>query len=214
MGKLKNNQKGFGAIEILLALIFIAIVAFIGVYVVHNHNTNKPTASTTSSSTTKTSNSTSTQPTTSLTLAQAISQVNYVYTNYENEVIGGQVLQDKSQWANNNVSAAEDLQFINNHKTWFTPAFIAWASNYETTNTTPTGGEFLMCVSGSADFNNGSFIAQGVKESGVTANLNLTYTTGGQGTGGKTTYSLPMTVKATNANTWAIDSIDTSSCGS
>jgi hypothetical protein len=71
-----------------------------------------------------------------------------------------------------------------------------------------------MCVSGSADFNSGSFIAQGVKESGVTATLNLTYNTGSQGTGGKTNYSLPITVKATNANTWAIDSIDLSSCGS
>lgn len=213
VNKTKTNQKGFTVVEVLLALIFLAIVAFIGVYVAHNRINNKPIASTSSSKSSKTTATSAVQPTTSLTLAQAVSQVNDVYTNYENEVVKGQVLQDKSQWANNNVSAAEDLQFINNHKSWFTPGYIAWASNFESTNASPPGGGFLMCVSGSAFFNTGSFLAQGVKQNGSTANLNLTYTSGGQGTGGKTTYSLPMTVKVANANTWAINSIDLSSCG-
>lgn len=217
MSKVLKNEDGFGAIEILLTLIFLAIVAFIGVYVAHNSATNKLT--TKDSSVAKTGKKTnspesnaSTKSATSLTLAQAVSQVNLVYTTYENEVMNGQVLHDKSQWANNNVQAAEDLQFINNHKSWFTPAFITRASNYETTDTTPTGGEFLMCVSGSADFNSNSFSANGLQQSGQTADLTLTYTTGSQRTGGPKTHKLPITVKAVN-NTWAIDSINRSSCG-
>lgn len=72
-----------------------------------------------------------------------------------------------------------------------------------------------MCLSGIVYFNNSSFIAQAVKESGVAANLNLTYTTRGGAPehGTETTHNLPMIVKATTANTWAIDSIDLSSCG-
>ena len=51
MGKLKLNQKGFTAVEILLTLIFLTIVAAIGVYIAHNHNTNKPVATTSTSTT-------------------------------------------------------------------------------------------------------------------------------------------------------------------
>ncbi len=59
MGKLHNNQSGFGAVEILLGLIFVAIVAFTGVYVAHNHSSNKAAVSTTAS---KTSTPTTTTP--------------------------------------------------------------------------------------------------------------------------------------------------------
>lgn len=45
MGKIKNNQTGFSAVEVLLALIFVAIVAFIGVYIAHT-NSNKTTTNT------------------------------------------------------------------------------------------------------------------------------------------------------------------------
>jgi hypothetical protein len=58
MGKIKNNQKGFTAVEILLTLIFLAIIAAIGVYVAHNHNSAKPVATTNASTTTKSSKST------------------------------------------------------------------------------------------------------------------------------------------------------------
>jgi hypothetical protein len=211
MNKFSKNENGFGAIEVLLALIFIAIVTFTGIYVAHNRDVSKKAAP--SSTNSSTDSGLSVKPTTSLTLADAAAQVNYVYTNYENEVIDGQVLQDKSQWASNNVGAAEDLQFINKHKTWFTRAFLDKMNKYETTNTSPPAGDLLMCAS--AYYNNGSFVAEGVQESGVTAKLNLTYTTGS--TGGqipKATHSLPITTKATNANTWEIDSIDLSSCGS
>jgi hypothetical protein len=37
MGRIQNKQSGFSVIELLLALIFLAIVVFIGVYVAHNH---------------------------------------------------------------------------------------------------------------------------------------------------------------------------------
>jgi hypothetical protein len=36
--KVSKNEKGFGVIELLLLLIFIAIVTFIGLYVAHNHS--------------------------------------------------------------------------------------------------------------------------------------------------------------------------------
>lgn len=48
MGKIRNNQSGFSAVEVLLALIFVAIVVFIGVYVAHNRS-DKKTATTTTS---------------------------------------------------------------------------------------------------------------------------------------------------------------------
>jgi hypothetical protein len=51
MGKIHNNQSGFGAIEALLGLIFVAIVAFIGVYVAHNHATSKTPAKSTANNT-------------------------------------------------------------------------------------------------------------------------------------------------------------------
>jgi hypothetical protein len=212
MRNLSKNEKGFGAIEILLTLIFLAIIAFTGIYVAHNRSASKTASATTSSST---DSGLSVKPATSLTLAQATSQVNYVYTSYENEVINGQVLQDKTQWASNNVNAAEDLQFINKHKTWFTPAFLARMNNYETTNTSPPAGELLMCAAGSVYFDNGSFVAEGVKESGVTAKLNLAYATGDDtpAHGSKIAHILLITAKATTANIWEIDNIDLSGCG-
>lgn len=82
MGKLKNNQKGFGAIEILLALIFIAIVAFIGVYVVHNHNSTKPTASKTTSKTSTTAPTTTATTPTTHTAQEATSFVQTTYNDY------------------------------------------------------------------------------------------------------------------------------------
>jgi hypothetical protein len=52
---MKKQQSGFTTVEVLLALIFVAIVAFIGVYVAHNRTT-KTAASTMQTTTTKTSN--------------------------------------------------------------------------------------------------------------------------------------------------------------
>jgi hypothetical protein len=54
VGKLKNNQSGFTVVEVLLLLIFLAIIGFIGVYVAHNRS-GKPVA--VSSSTSKSANS-------------------------------------------------------------------------------------------------------------------------------------------------------------
>ncbi len=83
MGKLRHNQTGFTAVEILLTLIFLAIVAFIGVYVAHNHNTSKPTASTTSSSTKSSGTTTSTTQTPKThTDQEATSFVQTTYNNY------------------------------------------------------------------------------------------------------------------------------------
>jgi hypothetical protein len=82
VGKLKNNQKGFGAVEILLALIFIAIVAFIGVYVAHNHNSTKPTASTTTSKTSTTAPKTTTTTPTTHTSQEAVTFVQTTYNDY------------------------------------------------------------------------------------------------------------------------------------
>lgn len=38
MRKVRNNQLGFGAVEVLLGLIFVALVVFIGFYVSHANN--------------------------------------------------------------------------------------------------------------------------------------------------------------------------------
>jgi type II secretory pathway pseudopilin PulG len=45
MKKIKKNENGFSVIELLLLLIFIAIVAFIGVYVAHNHKSSQTVTS-------------------------------------------------------------------------------------------------------------------------------------------------------------------------
>jgi hypothetical protein len=58
VGKLKTNQAGFTVVEVLLTLIFIAIVVFIGVYIAHNHKTDTtPPKTSTKSSTTSTTSS-------------------------------------------------------------------------------------------------------------------------------------------------------------
>ncbi len=54
MGKIRNNQFGFGSVEVLLALIFVAIVVFMGVYIAHNHSNTKPAAIAVTSKTTTT----------------------------------------------------------------------------------------------------------------------------------------------------------------
>ncbi len=51
MKKLNKNQNGFGVIELLLILIFIAIVAFIAAYIAHNHKTSLSITGSTNSST-------------------------------------------------------------------------------------------------------------------------------------------------------------------
>jgi uncharacterized membrane protein YeiB len=79
MGKLQNDEIGFSAVEVLLGLIFIAIVAFIGVYVAHNHNSTKPTVSTTTSKTSTTALKTT--PTTH-TSQEAVSFVQTTYNDY------------------------------------------------------------------------------------------------------------------------------------
>ena len=78
MGKVRNDQSGFGAVEILLALILIAIIAFTGVYVAYNHN-NKTT-----SNTVATSKTTATKPTTitTHTSQEAVTFVQKTYDDY------------------------------------------------------------------------------------------------------------------------------------
>jgi hypothetical protein len=73
MSKLRNNQSGFGAIEILLGLIFIAIIAFIGVYVAHNHDSAKARVSTTAQAKSAT-----------LTIHTAQEATKFVQTTYNN----------------------------------------------------------------------------------------------------------------------------------
>ena len=47
MGKLQNNEKGFGAVEGILVLVIVVIIGAVGWFVWHNHNKTTP-ASTTS----------------------------------------------------------------------------------------------------------------------------------------------------------------------
>ena len=46
MNKHTKNQKGFGAVEMLLLVLIVLVAAFAGYYVAHNHNQTKPVAST------------------------------------------------------------------------------------------------------------------------------------------------------------------------
>ncbi len=57
MGKLRNNEKGFGTVEIILIVVIVALIGVVGWFVYKNHN------KTTSTSTT-TANTTTTKPTT------------------------------------------------------------------------------------------------------------------------------------------------------
>jgi Flp pilus assembly pilin Flp len=57
MKKLLKNEKGFSAVELLLTLILIAVIVFIGLYVVHNRKSSNKTN--VAASTTKISNSSS-----------------------------------------------------------------------------------------------------------------------------------------------------------
>lgn len=203
MNKLKNDQSGFSVIELLLLLIFLAIVAFIGVYVAHNH-TKKPVAT---SSTAKYSKSV-------LLLANAVAWENTAYATYSTDVLNGQVLQDKSTWATNNPAAAGDLQFINNNKNSFTPAFIAKANSYESSDTTPPDNGFLICTN-IETLDPDSILVKGVSEKGNTANLTLNYGLGGQNNLNETSrVTIPFTAVKTEANSWEINNVDLSSCGS
>lgn len=60
MNKIRNRQAGFSVIELLLILIFLAIVVLIGVYIAHNRSTK--TTETTISGTAKTPTKTSPAP--------------------------------------------------------------------------------------------------------------------------------------------------------
>jgi hypothetical protein len=204
MGKVRTNQTGFSAVELLLALIFVAIVAFIGVYVAHNRNNTTKASSSTTSATTPTKKATTTN---TPTLAEAVTQTQTVYAAYD-KVMAGQVLKDRSQWATSNVSAAEDLQFINVNKSYFTDGFVTAANKYQMTNTVPQGGDFLVCVSGIAVYNSDLKVAAGKLRS-QTATVTASYTIGHTPS---TPYNLPVTLKASGSS-WLIDSIDLSSCG-
>ena len=86
MGKLKNNQSGFGTAETLLVVVIVAIVAFVGWYV---YNSNK-TASKTLSNATQVSNAANpkfakapVKAVSSTTAAQAGSQAKLIQTSLE-----------------------------------------------------------------------------------------------------------------------------------
>lgn len=63
MSKLKSDQKGFSAVEVILVLVILALVGAVGVLVAKNHN-KTTTASTTTASTTKATTPTTAKTTT------------------------------------------------------------------------------------------------------------------------------------------------------
>lgn len=147
---------------------------------------------------------------TSVSLPQAVAQTQAVYALFSKDVLGGQVLKDKSSWASNNADAAEDLQFINANPSLFTSSFITAANKDETNDVAPTGGEFFMCENGSADFNsNAGFQVIGNSLNGQTAKVTLSYTINASTS---TTYSIPVTLQYVG-NSWKVDIINLSSCG-
>ncbi|HSX47627.1 MAG TPA: hypothetical protein VLF63_02530 [Patescibacteria group bacterium] len=143
-------------------------------------------------------------------LAIATNQSQYIYDQYNIKVLKGQTLQDKSVWATKNVTAAQDLQFINANKSWFSTKFVSAANNYETTNTVPKGGAILICAGGLPNFNEDiKAESKDINEQSATVNIN--YTTGSKSTSNLKNYSLPVTLISQD-NNWIIDSIDLSSC--
>ncbi len=81
MGKIRNNQSGFGAIEILLGLIFVAIVVFIGVYIAHNRSSSKTIANASTGTATVTTPTTKATPTVH-TSQEAVTLVQKTYDDY------------------------------------------------------------------------------------------------------------------------------------
>lgn len=67
MNKIRSNQLGFGAVEVLLGLIFLAIVAFTGVYVANNRDTKTEASSSSANSKVVENKPTATGPTASWT---------------------------------------------------------------------------------------------------------------------------------------------------
>ncbi len=208
-----KKQAGFTLVEVLLIVLVVAVIGF-GAYYVgsHQHKAGVTNLSATTAGS-KTANAaaphTKTVPTP--TLAEATDLTQKVYSAWNQTVMHGQVLQDQSQWAQNNVNAAQDLQFINANKSWFTTPFVSKANNYETTNTSPPGGGgFFICFAGSAYYN-GNAKAVGNQLIGQTANVTVSYTSGNAGSGGIKSHSIPVALQVTNGS-WAINGIDLSSC--
>jgi hypothetical protein len=200
MNKMKRNQKGFGAVEGLLILILLSILGFTGYYVYHTRNNANSTYNKTASSTN------SPQTASKLTLDDAVSRTQTAYDAWDKSITQGQVLQDKSNWANNpnNGLSAQDLQIINNNKSWFTSAFVAKVNKYRETNTTPPSYGLLGCQGGIAYYHNGSLKVTGDKVNGDTAQVTVTYDTGREGA-----YSNAIKVGLSAVNgAWAINSVD------
>lgn len=201
---MKRNQKGFGAVEVLLLLILLSIVGFTGYYVYHTKNNTDSTLNSAAATG-------ATQPASSaLTLQDAVTHTKVVYSSWENGTTKGTKLSDDSAWAQNpdNTISALDLQLINANKSWFTPAFVTQANNYQTSNTTPPGFGLLACQGGIAYFHNGSVKVTGDKLENKVAFVNVSYD---QGMTGVTTIHVPVTLKDVSGK-WAIDSIDLSDC--
>lgn len=207
MGKVRDDSRGFGVLELLLAIILIAIVAFIGIYVTHNRQNSLAAANTSKSSSTVNTtraNTTSTAPTPSL--ADAVSQTQAMYTAYAKQNFDSSTLQDKSQWATNNIPAAQDLQFINANKSFFTTKFIKTANDFKSTNTVPTGNKFLSCQN---ELSRMDFTASGNQVNGQTTTVTVSNDWGDSRRGG--VYKIPVKLQATSRE-WLIDSIDLTSC--
>jgi hypothetical protein len=61
MGKLRNNQKGFGTVEIILIVVIVALIGVVGWFVYKNHNKTTPSTTNTTSTTPTTSTPTTTK---------------------------------------------------------------------------------------------------------------------------------------------------------
>jgi len=82
MPRLSRNQNGFGAIEVLLSLIFVLLAVFVGYYAYHSQHNTTPnkTASSTTATTTKPKVTTSSPSTPVATASQANLQVFMIKT--------------------------------------------------------------------------------------------------------------------------------------
>lgn len=93
MGKLRNNQKGFTAVEVLLVILILVVVGAVGYMVYHNDHKTK-TVSTTNTSSNKPT--TSTKSSTSTTTATTDPTANWTpYTNSS----GGYSLKYPTTWS-------------------------------------------------------------------------------------------------------------------
>lgn len=92
MGKLRNNQKGFGTVEIILIVVIVALIGVVGWFVYKNHNKTTPSSTTTANTTSFTPTKTTTTP---KSVDPTVNWLEYKATHYTIKFADGWVIMKK-----------------------------------------------------------------------------------------------------------------------